>query len=131
MVEQARWKPRGEDRSILEVVTHLWDEEIEDFRAHVDLILHRADQPWPSIDPQGWVVERRCNERDAAESLEGYLQAREESLARLKGLSAPDWRAVYEVAFGQIAAGDMLAAWVAHDLLHTRQIAEVQWAYTA
>ena len=129
-VEQARWKPRAEDWSSLEVVTHLWDEEIEDFRAHLDLILHHPDQPWPSIDPQGWVTERRYNERDPAESLEGFLRAREESLAWLKGLSAPDWEVVYEAPFGQIAAGDMLAAWVAHDLLHTRQLVELQWAHT-
>ena len=129
-VEQARWKPSAEDWSILEVVTHLWDEETEDFRAHLDLILHRSDQPWPPIDPQGWVTQRGYNERELAESLEGYLRAREESLGWLKGLAAPDWGAVYEAPFGQIAAGDMLAAWVAHDLLHTRQLVELQWAYT-
>jgi hypothetical protein len=129
-LEQARWKPRAEDWSILEVITHLWDEEIEDFRAHLDLVLHHADQPWPSIDPRGWVSERRYNEREPAKSLRGFLRAREESLAWLKGLSAPDWEALYEAPFGQIAAGDMLAAWVAHDLLHTRQLVELQWAHT-
>jgi hypothetical protein len=127
---QARWKPSAEDWSILEVINHLWDEELEDFRAHLDLILHHADQPWPSIDPQAWVPDRRYNEREFEESLEGFLQAREASLAWLRGLSAPDWEAEYEAPFGQILAGDMLAAWVAHDLLHTRQLVELHWSWT-
>ena len=32
--------------------------------------------------------------------------------------------------FGLIKAGDMFAAWVAHDLLHTRQLIELRWAFT-
>jgi hypothetical protein len=32
--------------------------------------------------------------------------------------------------FGQISAGDMFASWVAHDLLHIRQLVELHWAYT-
>jgi hypothetical protein len=67
--ELARWKPGPGDWSILEVINHLHDEEIEDFRAHLDLILNRGDEPWPRIDPEGWVVERRYNERDLAQSL--------------------------------------------------------------
>lgn len=27
-----------------------------------------------------------------------------------------------------MAAGDLLAAWVAHDLLHVRQLAKIHWA---
>lgn len=128
--EQACWKPSADNWSILEVINHLYDEEIEDFRAHLDLILHRAGEPWPGIDPGGWVIERRYNERDLAQSLRDFQLAREESLSWLSGLAAPDWQAVYEAPFGQITAGDMMAAWVAHDLLHLRQLVELQWAHT-
>ena len=55
-VEQSRWKPGPDSWSILEVVNHLYDEEREDFRARLDHVLHRAGQPWPAIDPQGWVT---------------------------------------------------------------------------
>jgi hypothetical protein len=128
--ELARWRPSADDWSILEVINHLYDEEIEDFRAHLDLILHHPGEPWPGIDPQGWVTERRYNERDLAQSLRNFLHAREESLAWLSGLSAPDWQARYEAPFGQLTAGDMVAAWLAHDLLHVRQLVELQWAHT-
>jgi hypothetical protein len=129
--EQARWRPGPDDWSMLEVINHLYDEEIEDFRAHLDLILHHPGEPWPRIDPQGWVVARGYNERDPVQSLQAFLRAREESLTWLEGLSSPDWQAVYRAPFGEITAGDMLASWAAHDLLHMRQLVELHWAQTA
>ena len=126
---QARWKPAPDSWSILEVVNHLLDEEKEDFRVRLDYTLHRPDEPWPPIDPQGWVTAREYNERDLGESLLGFLQARGESLDWLKGLS-PDWEMARDGPFGRITAGDVFTSWVAHDLLHTRQLVELHWAYT-
>jgi hypothetical protein len=128
--EQARWKPNPDSWSILEVINHLYDEERQDFRVRLDIILHRPDQTWPGIDPAGWVAARRYNERDLGESLTNFLNERQESLAWLKGLASPDWDVVYETSWGQMTAGDMFAAWVAHDLLHLRQLVELQWAFT-
>ena len=43
--EQARWKP-GKDRwSILEVINHLYDEEREDFRKRLELVLSDSSAP--------------------------------------------------------------------------------------
>jgi hypothetical protein len=49
----------------------------------------------------------------------------------LAGLQNPDWerRQKHPVA-GFLRAGDMLAAWVAHDVLHLRQLVELKWALT-
>lgn len=127
---QARWKPAPESWSILEVINHLYDEEREDFRAHLDCILHHPDDPWPPIDPRGWVSQRRYNERDLDPSVGNFLREREQSLAWLDGLPAPDWQAACSAPFGLITAGDMFASWVAHDLLHLRQLVELHWAYT-
>ena len=127
--EQGRWKPDSESWSILEVISHLYDEEREDFRVRLDIILHHPDRPWPSIDPQGWVTARKYNENDLVQSLQNFLHEREASLSWLRGLAAPDWEAVYETRFGRMRAGDMFAAWVAHDLLHLRQLVELQRAY--
>ena len=38
-LEQARWKPSPDKWSILEVVNHLYDEEREDFRQRIELVL--------------------------------------------------------------------------------------------
>jgi len=51
------------------------------------------------------------------------------SLAWLAGLDSPNWAAVAVAPFGSISAGDILASWAAHDLLHLRQLIELHWAY--
>ncbi len=128
--EQAHWKPDPDSWSILEVINHLYDEEKEDFRVRLDIILHKPDQPWPPIDPAGWVVERQYNQRQLQESLDNFLRERQASIRWLSGLTSPDWEATYVAPFGKIKAGDMFSAWVAHDLLHMRQLVELHWAYT-
>jgi hypothetical protein len=127
--EQARWRPSPDAWSILEVIHHLYDEEIEDFRRHLDHILYHADQPWPRIDPGGWVTQRRYNEQDPTALLARFLAARQESLAWLAGLDAPDWHAAIAMPWGSLQAGDMLASWAAHDLLHLRQLVELHYAW--
>jgi hypothetical protein len=123
--EEARFKPDPESWSALEVICHLYDEEREDFRQRLDIILHRPGDPWPPIDPAGWVTQRGYNEQDLEEMLESFLEERQRSLNWLRGLS-PNWEAVYQAPFGQMKAGDMFAAWVAHDGLHTRQLVELR-----
>ena len=128
-LEEARWKPSPDSWSILEVANHLLDEEREDFRVRLDIILHHPDRQAPPVNPEGWVVERQYNQRELAESLQGFLDERQKSLEWLGSLSSPDWEKVYNAPFGEIKAGDMLAAWVTHDQLHMRQIVEIQRAY--
>jgi hypothetical protein len=126
---QARWKPDADSWSILEVINHLVDEEREDFRARLDLVLHYPEKAWQSIDPERWVTERGYNQRGLDQSREAFLAVRKESISWLEGLASPDWAAAHEAPFGRIAAGDIMAAWVAHDLLHLRQLVELHWAY--
>jgi hypothetical protein len=130
-VEQARWKPAPEKWSMLEVVNHLYDEEREDFRQHLDFLLHRPGDEWPKIDPQGWVVSRAYNERELGESLANFLREREQSLAWLRTLRAPDWENSRERSWGTINAGEMLASWLAHDFLHIKQLARLHYDYVA
>ena len=129
---QARWKPDAQAWSILEVINHVYDEEREDFRQRLDLILHQPNRPWPPNDPEGWVIERQYNQRALKISLDNFLKEREQSLAWLNGLAQPNWENAYQhPSAGTITAGDMLAAWAAHDLLHIRQLVELHWAYQA
>ena len=128
---QAVWKPTPDDWSILEVVNHLYDEERLDFRVRLDLILfHPEQEDWPPIDPPRWVVERRYNQRLLAPSLANFLKARQDSLAWLKSLGWLDLQAGVPAPWGGLYyAGDMLAAWAAHDSLHMRQLVELQHAW--
>ena len=127
---QAQWKPSPDAWSILEVINHLYDEEREDFRVRLDIILHHAEDPWPPIDPQGWVTSRAYNQRDLKQSLTNFLTERQNSLAWLQSLSNPNWQATYQAPFGPITAGDMFTSWVTHDQLHMRQLIELHRLHT-
>ena len=126
--EEARVRPAPEAWSILEVVAHLHDEEREDFRPRLDVVLHRPEEAWPRIDPAAWVTARAYNDRDLDETLRAFLAERDRSLGWLGGLSAPVWSRTYQASFGPITAGDLVASWTAHDLLHTRQLLELRRA---
>ena len=124
--EQAQIKPSTESWSILEVVCHLYDEEREDFREHLDFILHRQNEEWHQIDPQRWVGERKYNERDFAEMQEKLFAERQQSLEWLAEMSNSDWDTTYTSQYGSMSAGEMFGAWVAHDNLHIRQLVELR-----
>ncbi len=126
--EQARVKPSAESWSILEVVCHLYDEEREDFREHLDFILYRQNEEWHVIDPAGWVTQRHYNEQDLTEIEIKFFAEREKSLAWLKGLRNPDWEKTYTTPYRTISAGEMFACWTAHDNLHIRQLVELRRA---
>ena len=127
--EQAAWKPDPESWSILEVINHLADEEEFDFPVRLKAILEKSEKPWPPIDPKSWVEEHQYSEQDLYESLNRYMNLRNGSLEWLESVENPDWEIVYEAPFGEISAGDMFVSWVTHDLLHLRQLVELQRFY--
>jgi hypothetical protein len=127
--DQAVWKPSASEWSILEVINHLTDEEHEDFRTRFDLIVHDPSAAWPNIHPSAWLTERGYNTRDLAESLESFLLERDKSITWLKGLPSPDLEQAYVRPSGTTRAGDLLASWVAHDLLHSRQLTHLHYQW--
>jgi len=126
----ASWKPSPDAWSILEVVNHLADEEREDFRTRFDLTLHHPETDWPPIDPRRWVTQRNYAARDLTESLTRFLDERAASLAWLRGLKDPNLDSAHRhPVFGSRSAGELLASWLAHDLLHLRQLVELHYLY--
>ena len=124
--EEAQVKPNPDSWSILEVICHLYDEEREDFREHVDFILHRQQEEWHQIDPQAWVTQRNYNEQDFVEMQRKFFAERHHSLEWLMEMSNADWDTVFTSQYGSTTAGEMFACWVAHDNLHTRQLVELR-----
>lgn len=124
--EDYRFKPPSGAWSILEIARHLLDEDAEDFPARLRFILEGREGAWPSIDPEGWARERKYNEADLHDTLAKFTQRRAEHLRWLRSLPAEtDWAKAYaHPKFGPIRAGDLLAAWAAHDALHLRQAAK-------
>jgi hypothetical protein len=131
--EQGRFKPDPETWSILETVNHLYDEEREDFRVRLRVVLEHPEQDFPPIAPAAWVTDRAYNGRDLAQSLMGFLTERAISLRWLRSLGSANWDAAKDDSGRQTRAGDLLAAWAMHDILHMRQLVELQraWLLTA
>ena len=124
--EEAQVKPSAEAWSILEVVCHLYDIEREDFREHLDFILHRQDEEYHVIDPQAWIKERNYNQQNFLEMQEKFFAERQKSLEWLGSISKSDWDVSYESRYGSVSAGEMFSCWVAHDNLHLRQLVELR-----
>ena len=123
---EARIKPADADWSILEVACHLYDEEREDFREHLDFILNRQNEEWHVIDPQEWVISRKYNEQNFIEVQKKFFEERVKSLDWLIDQADKDWDTTYTSEYGSVSAGEMFACWVAHDNLHIRQLVELK-----
>jgi hypothetical protein len=126
--QEARFKPDPNSWSMLEVVCHLYDTEREDFREHLDFILHRQNEEYHAIDPQAWIQERQYNEQDFQQMQERFFAERQKSLEWLRGLSGSDWDTAYSSQYGSVTAGEMFSSWIAHDNLHIRQFVELRRA---
>jgi len=121
----ARWRPDEQSWSALEIVCHMGDEEIEDFRPRVLMTLDDPSKDWPPIDPQGWAIDREYQSKDLKAELNRFVEARAESIELIHALKDPDWSRFRDhPRFGPMIAGDLLAAWCAHDALHLRQLAK-------
>ena len=126
--EETQVKPTAKSWSILEVTCHLYDLEREDFREHLDFILHRQDEEYHAIDPQAWITERNYNQQDFFEMQEKFFAERKKSLAWLQEISGSDWDITYTSQYGSVSAGEMFSCWIAHDNLHIRQFVELRRA---
>jgi hypothetical protein len=121
----ARWKPSDGPWSILEIIMHLCDEEVDDFRTRLRLTLENPQQDWSPIDPPRWAIERKYNEADLGQAVDRFVRERHASVQWLRSLGAVDLSiAHHHPKFGPVHAGDLLASWAAHDALHLRQIAK-------
>ena len=130
---QAMWKPAPDEWSIVEVVNHLVEEETDDFRMRLRFLLEDPAKEWPDIDPQRSVEERHFNSRDLQESLHRFARERARSVEWLRTLPLQiNWQAAHtHPKAGTLRAGDLLCSWLAHDLIHVRQINTLHYEYQA
>lgn len=128
--DEAHWKPQPKKWSVVEVLNHLYDEEKDDFRMRLDLTLNNSESRWPEIDPEKWAEEREYNKKNFQQSAENFFDERAKSLDWLNTLVNPDWNKSYQhPKIGYIYAGELLAAWLAHDFFHLRQLSNLKIQY--
>ncbi len=129
---QATWKPAAGKWSLLEVINHVAEEEAVDFRTRLRLVLEDPAKDWPPIDPERSAIENQFNTRHLQESLDRFARERKESIEWLRGLPQLDWQVAHTGnRGGPLRAGDLLCAWLAHDLIHIRQINRLHYEYLA
>jgi len=128
--EQINWKANPQKWSLLEIVNHLYDEEKDDFRMRTKMTLEDPNKKWSMFDPVKRVVEHKYNKRQFIPSIKKFLSERKLSISWLESLDDPNWDNTYNhPLIGEIKAGDLLAAWVAHDYYHMRQIVNLKIDY--
>ncbi len=125
--EQAQWKPDNESWSVYDVLLHLVYEERYDFRDYLDHAFHSPDDPLPERPS---FYDAKDADKRLQEQLETFQKEREKSIVWLENQADPDWDAEINFPWGTLTAGDMLASWLAHDLLHLRQLVELRYALT-
>ena len=121
--EEYRFKPSQQQWCMLEVICHLLDEEREDFRTRVKLILANPEQELPKFNPLDWVHERNYLDQNFRIILERFIEEREVSIAWLTNLHNPNWENAYNhPKLGPLTAEFFLTNWLAHDYIHIQQI---------
>jgi hypothetical protein len=124
------WKSAPEKWCLLEIIGHLIDEEVEDFRVRTIHALNHPQIPLQPIDPQNWPQQREYLGKSYQKQLERFSQERIASVDVLRSLQKPDWlRSIDHPNLGVFSAGKFLANWLAHDYLHIRQINRVKYNY--
>ncbi len=127
--EEAEYRPGPGAWSVREVLAHLVHEEGADFRGRFRATLADPAAPWPPVDPFAPSEGVRNDTRSARALVEGFREERAVSLAWLATLDAPDLDRAHDADGRRLRAGDLLAAWVAHDLVHLRQLTAVRLAW--
>jgi hypothetical protein len=120
-----RWRPDPAAWSILDILDHVYLEELRDFGPRLRSTLEDATRSWTPLDPAGSLRERQATTHDAQDTLDAFRDARAASIKWLRGLGVDDWNVAYaHPSIGDLRAGDLLAAWAAHDTLHHRQLVQ-------
>ncbi len=126
----AKWKISPEKWCALEIVCHLIDEEKEDFRNRVKTTLEQPGTEPSPIDPVGWVQSRNYLEQDFNSKKEEFCSERQKSIEYLKSLVHPSWANSYQhQSLGELSAEVFLYNWLAHDLLHIKQLTRLYYDF--
>jgi hypothetical protein len=128
--EQALWKQAPEKWSIQQVVYHLSRTEEKDFRPRLEKTLRDGDEAWQPLVASEMRLEETGGANNLNEYLQNFLAERKKSITWLETIENPTWKNSHRHnEQSTLAAGDLLASWLAHDYLHIKQIIRLQYDY--
>lgn len=127
---QELWKQSPEKWSRRQIVYHLARTEEKDFRPRLEKTLRLPEENWTPLIAAEMRLEETGSENNLAEYLQNFLDEREKSIAWLKTIENPVWENSHRHNEQlTLAAGDLLASWLAHDYLHLKQIIRLEYDY--
>jgi len=93
-------------------------------------VLEDPNNPFPSIDPVGWVKERNYAQQEKDKVLSSLKQESSNSIEWLRSLDSANWsNTCLHPKLGPMSAKFILTNWLAHDYLHIRQITRLKYDY--
>lgn len=121
--ELHEWSPVPGKWNLTYIMAHLYDEERLDFKARIKHLFKGEKTPFSAIDPEAWEVKHNYHQLKFENVLQSWVAERHQSIQWLKENADQDWNSYQDHQhFGKMSATMLLANWVAHDLLHIRQI---------
>lgn len=128
--DSARIRYRADAWSIVEVMCHLYDEEREDFRLRVMHPLTAPHLPILGIAPEEWVHSRNYAAHALSRVRQQFRSERIRSIQQLRALTDPQWHThLNHPRLAELTARDIAWSWLAHDLLHIRQLNELNYLH--
>jgi hypothetical protein len=125
-----QWREAEGKWNLLEIACHLHDEEREDFRARLQMVLEDPQREFKSIDPAGWVKSRAYASQSFDVMVEKFLDERRSSISWLYSLENPPLDNTYNhPSIGPMSGKMILSNWLAHDYLHIRQITRIKYNF--
>jgi len=122
--QETCFKPEGGGFSFRENVWHLADLEREGFAGRIQRILTEDEPFLPDFNGDRLARERRYNERDPAQGLDAFREARARNIEVLRHAARSDWkRRAQQEGVGRISLDDIPRQMAQHDSSHTREIA--------
>lgn len=128
--EEYFYKPDTESWSMIQVLSHLVDEEGFDFRARLFSVIDDPHKKIPSFDPVETMAAKNFVDEDYNELLDQFMDERINSVAMLRLVEKSKWDNAYDhPKVGPLSARFFLANWVAHDYIHIQQINRLAYQY--
>lgn len=129
--EEAAYRPNPDAWSVLDVLGHVLYEESVGFRARLRACLQDPDGPWPPFERYDPVEATHHGARSVRALVERFREERAVSFAWLGTLEAPDLDRACGEGGRRRRAGDLLATWVANDLVQLRRLTGARLAWWA
>ena len=121
--EQWKFRSKPDEPSILELVSHLCDVEIEIHQPRIQHLVTQANPFIAGVDSDLWRTQRDYQNTRSKQDLEKFIRTRIENINTLSTLSEQDWQKPAQHSFfGPTTLVELLGFAAQHDMNHIREI---------